>query len=165
MNTRIEILNKTQADIKLTRIAYEIVEQSIDLDEIILAGIQDRGYDIAKIIQQKIKNICDLTVQLISIDIDKTNPILCKIDEQLDLAKKNIIVVDDVANSGKTAMYALRPFLKHLPNKIQLAVLVDRKHKKFPVTSDYVGIQLSTTLKEKIIVEVDEAKNIIAYVE
>lgn len=165
MNSRIEILNKTQADIKLTRIAYEIVEQSIELDEIILAGIQDRGYDIAKIIQQKIKNICDLTVQLISIDIDKTNPIHCKIDEQLDLAKKNIIVVDDVANSGKTAMYALRPFLKHLPNKIQLAVLVDRKHKKFPVTSDYVGIQLSTTLKEKIIVEVDEAKNIIAYVE
>ena len=165
MAERIEILNATQSDIKLTRIAFEIVEQYIDEKEIILAGIQDRGYDIAVILKKKIAEISKIKVELLSIKINKSNPIDCEVMEPFNANGKNIILVDDVADSGRTAMYALKPFLKDLPNKIQLAVLVDRKHKKFPVTSDFVGFQLSTNLQDKIRVEVSAKSSICAYAE
>ncbi|QLH48332.1 MAG: hypothetical protein HWD58_21300 [Bacteroidota bacterium] len=74
----------------------------------------------------------------------------CLIEAGFDVKGKAVIVVDDVANSGRTALYAMRPLLETLPAKIQLAVLVDRRHKQFPVTSDFVGIQLSTDLHQKL---------------
>lgn len=164
MTSQTEILSTEQADMKLTRIAFEIVEQYIDEKQIILAGIIDRGVDIAKLLKEKIQKVSQLKVDLITIRIDKQNPIDCSVVEEFNANKKNIIVVDDVADSGRTAMYALKPFLKDLPNKIQLAVLVDRKHKKFPITSDFVGIQLSTTIQEIIRVEISGKNKIRAYI-
>ncbi|MET0243089.1 MAG: phosphoribosyltransferase family protein [Flavitalea sp.] len=68
---------------------------------------------------------------------------------------KVIILVDDVANSGKTLLYALKPFLEFHPKKIQIVVLVGRTHKSFPIQPDYVGLSLSTTFQEHIFVEVN----------
>ncbi|MEJ7769041.1 MAG: phosphoribosyltransferase family protein, partial [Chitinophagaceae bacterium] len=69
-----------------------------------------------------------------------------------------IILIDDVTNSGKTLLYALKPFLAHHPKKIQTLTLVERSHKLFPVSSDYVGISLATTLQEHIFVEVENGQ-------
>jgi pyrimidine operon attenuation protein/uracil phosphoribosyltransferase len=66
--------------------------------------------------------------------------------------------VDDVANSGKTLTYSMRPLLQYQPKKIQVAVLIDRKHKSFPVTPDYIGLSLSTTMKEHVAVEMKHRK-------
>ena len=66
----------------------------------------------------------------------------------------NILFVDDVANTGKTMFYAIKPVLAFSPKKVQLAVLIDRQHKQFPVAADYVGLSLSTFLHEHIFVEV-----------
>jgi pyrimidine operon attenuation protein/uracil phosphoribosyltransferase len=71
---------------------------------------------------------------------------------------KVVILVDDVANSGKTLLYALKPFLSFHPRKIQTLVLVERTHKMFPVNSDYVGLSVATTLQENIIVEVSNGE-------
>ena len=92
------------------------------------------------------------------IDIDKKNP------KKISIAKENnfndavIIVTDDVANSGKTLLYALKPFLDFYPKKIQTLVLVERSHKKFPVAPDYVGLSISTATDERIIVETKSGK-------
>ena len=67
-----------------------------------------------------------------------------------------VIVADDVVNAGKTLLYALKPILQFSPKKIQTLVLVERTHKAFPVTSDYVGLSIATTLEEHIIVEVED---------
>ena len=69
-------------------------------------------------------------------------------EEQID--NKTIIVVDDVANTGRTILYAIKPLLSYSPKKIRNAVLVERKHKLFPVSPDYVGLSLSTTMHEHI---------------
>jgi pyrimidine operon attenuation protein/uracil phosphoribosyltransferase len=71
--------------------------------------------------------------------------------------------VDDVAHSGKTLMYALKPLMDKNPLKIQIAVLIDRKHKRFPVTADYVGLLLSTGMHE--MVHVQMGKELAAFVE
>lgn len=158
MPDKTQILDSKQAEVKLNRIAYEIVENTTDEKEIVLAGIIERGVDIAKILKANIERISKMKVKLIQIKMDKDNPNDASIVEDFNAKDKTIIIVDDVANSGRTALYASRLFLEDLPKKIQIAVLVDRKHKRFPISSDYIGMMLSTTLLEHIIVEVKQGK-------
>ena len=66
---------------------------------------------------------------------------------------KCIVLIDDVGNSGKTMFYALSTLMGSSPKMIKTALLVERLHKRFPVSSDYVGVSLSTTLQEHIRVE------------
>jgi pyrimidine operon attenuation protein/uracil phosphoribosyltransferase len=66
--------------------------------------------------------------------------------------------VDDVANTGKTFFYAFKPLLEFTPKKVRVAVLVDRKHKAFPVSVDYVGLSLATTMHEHINVIIEESE-------
>ena len=164
MPDKIQILSSQDAAMKLNRIAYEIVENNIDEKEIVLAGIADRGVDIAKILQTHIEAISKLKVSMIVIQMNKANPIEATSTENFSAKNKTIIIVDDVANSGRTSLYATRLFLDSLPKKIQIAVLVDRKHKQFPISSDYIGIMLSTTLQDHIHVEVKNGKVSKAYI-
>ena len=85
--------------------------------------------------------------------------------ETMNFDNKVIIVIDDVANSGKTLLYSLKPFLHYQPKKIQSLVLVERSHNSFPVHSDYSGISIATTLQEHIYVEVDGSVVIGAWME
>jgi pyrimidine operon attenuation protein / uracil phosphoribosyltransferase len=158
MNTEIQILDAKVIDAKLQRMAYEIIENNIDEKELVLAGVQHRGVDIAKVLKAKIEKISEIKVILNDIIINKENPIDCKLENDMNLDKKSIIIVDDVANSGRTLLYALHPFLNIIAKKIQIAVLVDRRHKSYPVSADYVGVSIATTLKEHIKVEVEKGK-------
>lgn len=149
------ILDQATAFRKLQRMAYEIVENNLDEKEIILVGIRENGSIIAENIQNLLKQISSIDSQLLHLSLDKRKPGEIRIDKELDFNDRVIIIVDDVANSGKTMLYALKPFLASHPKKIQTAVMVERTHKAFPVNSDYVGISVSTTLQEHIYVEVN----------
>jgi len=61
-----------------------------------------------------------------------------------------VVIVDDVANTGRTLFYACRPFMDVLPSSIETAALVDRQHKSYPIHVDYVGLSLATTLHDNI---------------
>lgn len=160
------ILSAEQIQNKLRRIAYEIYEQNYDAKEICLIGIRDNGYDISQLIGEQLKKISDLHIQQCGLRLNKTNPLSepIKSDCPLDfITGKTVVLVDDVAHSGKTLMYALKPLMEHQPSKIQIAVLVDRKHKRFPVTADYVGLLLSTGAHE--MVKVQTSRQLCAFVE
>jgi pyrimidine operon attenuation protein / uracil phosphoribosyltransferase len=66
-----------------------------------------------------------------------------------------IILVDDVLNSGKTLIYSLKVFLKVPIKKLRTVILVDRNHKRYPVSADFVGLSLSTTMQEHVSVVLD----------
>jgi pyrimidine operon attenuation protein/uracil phosphoribosyltransferase len=155
MTDKKNILNKEVAAKKLQRMAYEILENNIDEKQIVLAGIPANGTVIAKAIQKTLGNISSLQTELISISFDKRNPKEIVLSRQMDFNDEVIIVIDDVVSSGKTLLYSLKPFLNYQPKKIQTLVLVERSYKNFPVTPDYVGLSISTTLQEHIFVEVD----------
>jgi pyrimidine operon attenuation protein / uracil phosphoribosyltransferase len=163
MNKKVKILDATVIDTKLLRMAYEIIENNFDEKEIVIAGIQGRGVDIATILVQKIQTISKIKVHQIVLQINKQNPVECSIQGSVKLDGKSIIVVDDVANSGRTLLYALNPFLNVIAKKIQIAVLVDRKHKNYPVAADYTGTSIATTLQEHISVDVKAGKIVGAY--
>ena len=147
------ILSKEIAYRKLQRMAYEISERNTNQKQIILAGIKENGSIIAEILVSFLKDIFKGEVSTIEISLDKKNPKDISISPDIDFNEKVIIVVDDVANSGKTLLYALIPFLDFYPKKIQTLVLVERSYKEFPVAPDYVGLSVSTAFTEKIVVE------------
>lgn len=149
------ILSKEVAGKKLRRMAYEILENNIDEKEIILAGIRESGRVIAGNIQLMLTEITTFKTQLIDLSLDKKNPGVVIIEPKVDLDNKVIIVIDDVSNSGKTLLYALKPFLDFHPKKIQTLVLVERSHTSFPVRPDYVGLSIASTVQEHIYVEVE----------
>lgn len=155
------ILNDKQIGQKLVRLAYEIIEQNTDLKILYLAGINNNGYRFAQLLGKEISKIekCPFQTKIIRIKLNPAKPISQEITLDIDLKElKNttVIITDDVANTGRTLFYAFRPFLDLLLKKIQVAVLVDRKHKSFPVHVDYVGLSLATTVKDQI--DVDLAK-------
>jgi len=149
-------LSKETASKKLRRIAYEILENNMEEKELILAGIRESGSVVAKNIQKELSAISKIKTTLITLTLDKREPNEVLISKAFDFNDKVIIVIDDVANSGKTLLYALKPFLEYHPKKIQAMVLVERKHNNFPVSPDYVGVSVSTTLQEHIYVEVKD---------
>ncbi|MEP6927855.1 MAG: phosphoribosyltransferase family protein [Ginsengibacter sp.] len=147
------ILSADTARKKMQRMAYEIVEHNIDEQQIMIAGIKDSGVIIARKIKTFLQDIFKGEIVVIEISIDKRNPKNISIPGEFNFEDKVIIITDDVANTGKTLLYALKPFLDFYPKKIQTLVLVERSHKQFPVSPDYVGLSVSTALDEKIIVE------------
>ena len=151
------ILTQQVAEKKLRRMAYEILENNSGERQVILAGIHESGSVIARNIQRHLNEIAGdlLSTQLITITLDKRKPGPVALSESPDFDDRVIIVIDDVANSGKTLLYAMKPFLDHHPRKIESLVLVERTHKAFPIQPDYTGLSLSTTLQEHIYVEVD----------
>jgi pyrimidine operon attenuation protein / uracil phosphoribosyltransferase len=163
MNKKVKILDAAVIETKLLRMAYEIIENNFDEKEIVIAGIQGRGVDIATILVQKMQTISSIKVHQIMLQINKQNPVECSLQTTVKLDGKSIVVVDDVANSGRTLLYALNPFLNVIAKKIQIAVLVDRKHKSYPVSADYTGTSIATTLQEHISVDVKAGKIIGAY--
>lgn len=156
METKNVILTQDVIEKKIKRIAYEIYEHNSDEQEIILAGIWDRGMVLAEKIEGILQEISPLRIRLLQLDLDKQRPESVKLSEEIDFTGKVIVLVDDVANSGRTMLYALKPFLQFLPKKIQTAVLVDRKHKSFPLSVDFVGYSLATTLQDMVMVDMEE---------
>ena len=151
------ILTQEAAEKKLRRIAYQILENNSGERQLILAGIRESGSVIARNIRRILQEIAGpaLSIQLISVALDKKKPGLVTLSETLAFDDQVIIVVDDVANSGRTLLYAMKPFLDFHPRKIESLVLVERTHKAFPVQPDYTGLSLATTLQEHIYVEVE----------
>jgi len=154
------ILTEQVAETKLRRMAYEILENNSGVQHLILAGIRESGSVVARNIQRLLQEIAKdgPSTELITITLDKKRPREVTLSKSLPLDDQVIIVIDDVANSGKTLLYAMRPFLDFHPRKIESLVLVERTHKAFPVQPDYRGLSLATTLQEHIYVEVEGEK-------
>jgi pyrimidine operon attenuation protein/uracil phosphoribosyltransferase len=148
------ILSKEIAQKKLRRMAMEVAERNHDKDSLILIGIKENGMVIAQKIAGYLKEVFKGSIQLVSLSMDKKNPAEIILSEWPDFNAATVILIDDVANSGRTMLYALKPLLEQYPKSIQTLALVERTHKQFPVQVDYVGHSVSTTQDEMIIVEV-----------
>jgi pyrimidine operon attenuation protein / uracil phosphoribosyltransferase len=148
------ILTKEIADKKLRRMALEICERNANEKELLLVGIKDNGIAVAEKISNYIKAVFNGTITVHSLSIDKKMPAEVHITPPTDFNNKVVVLIDDVANSGKTMLYALKPLLVTHPKKIQTLALVERTHKSFPVAIDYTGLSVSTGPDEHIYVEV-----------
>lgn len=148
-----QILNQYQIEQKIHRLAIEIMENNLDHNEIILAGINNNGYRFAQMMLASLSGRTDKKLTLAQIKINPASPTDHQVSIDVSpqyLDGKAIIIIDDVANTGRTIFYAFKVLMDILPSKVEVAVLVDRKHKSFPIKVDYVGLSLATTIQENI---------------
>tara|TARA_B100000900_G_scaffold291647_1_gene250484 strand:- start:816 stop:1319 length:504 start_codon:yes stop_codon:yes gene_type:complete len=156
MTEKIKILDHKQLKQKINRLSWQVYENNIKEKNIVIVGISSRGTILAKELMKMIKKISNINVILGRIDLDKKNPYdkTANIDlSESDYKNKVVILCDDVLNSGKTLIYSSKIFLSTPLKKLSTVVLVNRDHNLYPIKSDYVGISLSTTLKEYVNVD------------
>jgi len=138
--------------------ALELVERNYDEPQLVLIGIRDNGIVIADKLARHLETIFNGTVVVAALTINKKYPGDVLIEPSIDFNDKVVVLIDDVANSGRAMLYSLQPLLKTHPKKIQTAALVERTHKSYPIALDYVGLSISTTLDEHIYVQVNEGE-------
>jgi len=151
------ILSSHDIEIKTKRISLQILENCIEDDVIVIAGIVKNGWIFAELIAQQIKTLSDKNVLLAKVNIDKKKPLhSVHVSVEAELYNnKSLILVDDVLNTGSTLMFAAKHFLDVPLKQFKTAVLVDRNHKNYPIKADYKGISLSTSLNERVEVNFD----------
>lgn len=149
------ILSKEVAEKKLRRMALHVAEQNYDEPQLVLIGIKENGIVIARKISVYLQEVYNGEIIVVGLSLNKRKPADVTLNPLIDFNGKAILLIDDVANSGSTMLYALKPLLETYPKKIQTLALVERTHKSFPIDVDYVGLSISTTLDEHIYVEVD----------
>ncbi len=146
------ILNQEDISNRIRRIAYQIYEVNASIDEIVIAGIEKRGFELAERIAEVLKSISDIKVELCSVKVNKKQalePVISSMESSV-YRNKSVILVDDVLNSGTTMMYGVRHFLNVPLKQLKTVVLVDRNHKKYPIKVDFKGISLSTSIQDLV---------------
>ncbi len=148
-----EILSKRQINQKINRLAHQLLENCFEEEQIFIGGISGNGIAIAKRISDVVSKNSDVKVHFFEININKDEP--WDGNTKLSAEKKKlkngyIVLIDDVLNSGKTMQYALMEILQFPTKAIKTIALVDRTHRRFPIKADFVGLKLSTTLKEHV---------------
>ncbi len=155
------ILTDDQVRKKIKRIAFEIYENNFKEKELVLAGIMDKGYALAEMLEKALGEVSDIKLTLIGIKLDKFKPTQSEISltcELEDLKNKTIILIDDVLYTGRTLAYSLKPFLNIRVKKIETAVLVNRSHTQFPISTQYTGYELATSIKEHVEVQLEKGQ-------
>lgn len=153
------ILNHIQIEQKINRLAFQIIENTFELDTIYIGGIIGNGVILAEKLKRVIENNSSQKCILFEVSLDKDNPLDQPINlsiELNDLEGKTVILVDDVLNSGKTMQYGLMKILECPVRKIYTVVLVDRKHRRYPIKANFFGLRLTTILQNHVDVSLEE---------
>lgn len=164
MQIKAHIMNESEVNRALVRIAHEIIERNNGTENIVLIGIKSRGIPLAEKLSKNISRaenndvpVGKLDISLYRDDLSKLAelPILGKLDIPFSIVDKDIVLVDDVLFTGRTVRAAIDAIFElGRPRSIQLAVLIDRGHRELPIRADYVGKNLPTSLEEVVAVEI-----------
>jgi len=153
------VLRDPEIRIIIRRIALQIAENHTDHVELLLIGLNQRGYYLANLIKQELQDILP-TFSLELQSMDMANPIAKYSD-----TAANILIVDDVLNSGKTAFLAASACMHNKLIKLETAFLAVREHRNFPVSANYVGLSIATTLQEHVLFDNDDETNLRVYLQ
>ena len=166
MKIKARLMDEAAMNRALMRISHEIVEKNKGAENICLVGILRRGGTLARQLQKNIEAIENVSVPVGSVDIrfyrdDLThisdNPEIKRSELPFDVTGKDIVLVDDVLYTGRTARAAIDAvFSCGRPKSIQFAVLVDRGHRELPIRADFVGKNVPTSHSEMIEVMLPE---------
>ncbi|MEO0734086.1 MAG: phosphoribosyltransferase family protein, partial [Bacteroidota bacterium] len=150
-----QLLDHAQIAAKVSRLAMEILERNTTETELFVIGINNRGMELARRLVAGLRTIAKSPIYLRQLTISPRTPLDPGPVLEGDIAElegKAVLVVDDVANTGRTLFYAMQPLQRIQPSKIEVAVLVDRRHKTWPIYVTYRGMDLSTTIGDNVLV-------------
>lgn len=164
MKYKSQLMTSDDVQRALKRISHQIAEHNSGTDNVVVIGIRKGGVPLAARLAENLHNIEGQTVPVGALDISGHRddvdqvPTDSSTDIPFDITGKDVVLVDDVLYTGRTARAALDASLElGRASTVQLAVLVDRGHRELPIRADYVGKNIPTSRTEKVDVEQDEA--------
>ena len=160
LTAKVQLLDELAMRRAMMRLSYEIVERCTDPANIVLVGIRTRGVPLAEMLAENIRKNSGISVPVGALDITFYRDDLEKVAEVPQVRRqelpegltgKDVVLVDDVLFTGRTARAALEAVLSEgRPRRICLAVLVDRGHRELPIRPDFVGKNVPTSMNEVI---------------
>jgi pyrimidine operon attenuation protein/uracil phosphoribosyltransferase len=154
------ILTEQQLAITIKRLAHQVLENHINLDDTVLIGIQPRGVYLSdQIVEEIKKQVPENKVQYGKLDITfyrddirKELHVPSQTDISFSIEGKNVILIDDVLYTGRTIRAALDALMDlGRPEKVELCVLIDRRYsRQFPIQPDYVGKSIDSIISQKV---------------
>ena len=176
MELKATLMTSEEMTRALKRISHQILENNQGADNIVFLGIRRRGVPLAKVLAGNIRTIegrevpvGDLDITLYRDDLSEIcpDPVISGSDIPFDINGKDVILVDDVLYTGRTARAALDAASKYgRAATIQLADLIDRGHRELPIRADYVGKNVPTSKSETVavhVMEIDGEENVELY--
>jgi len=160
-----QVLDEAALDRALTRIAHEILEKNGGAADLAFVGLRTRGVTLAQRLRAKIAQIDGATLPVGTLDITlyrddlgiRGTPVIRGTDIPFSIKGTTVVLVDDVLFTGRTIRAALDALIDlGRPKAIQLAVLIDRGHREFPIEANYVGKSVPTAQREVIKVMFEE---------
>lgn len=160
-----EIYDEMAVKRALTRMTYEIIERNKGIDNLVIVGIKTRGVYLAQRIAKRLEQLEGASVPVGELDISMyrddrkhtDDPVVKDSQLQFDITGKHVILVDDVLFTGRTIRAALDALMDQgRPDRINLAVLVDRGHRELPIRPDFIGKNIPTAMDEQVAVYVKE---------
>ena len=160
------VMNDTEMQRTIDRLAFQVIENHGECEDVVLIGIQRRGVDIAARLKQVLDERLGASVEFGSLDINlyrddwttlDVQPMINTTDIPATIEGKTLLLVDDVLFTGRTIRAALEALLDHgRPARIELMVLVDRGYRELPICANYVGKQVDSSFEEQVDVLVRE---------
>jgi pyrimidine operon attenuation protein / uracil phosphoribosyltransferase len=166
------VLDRDDLRRTLQRIAHEIVEKNSASDRIALVGIHTRGAVLGERLHALVGELTGSEVPFGDLDIsfyrDDVNardpgaqPVVHASHLDFDMDERTVVLVDDVLFTGRTVRAAIDALFDYgRPQRVQLAVLIDRGHRELPIRPDYVGKNLPTSHSERVYVRVEELDDV-----
>lgn len=153
------VLRDPEIRIIIRRIALQIAENHTDHVELLLIGLNQRGYYLANLIKQELQGILpSLSLELKAMD-------MANLMNMPSFTAAYILIVDDVLNSGKTAFIAASACMHSQLIKLETAFLAVREHRNFPIAANYVGLSIATTLQEHVLFDNDTETDLRVYLQ
>jgi pyrimidine operon attenuation protein/uracil phosphoribosyltransferase len=159
MNTKQVVLRDSEIRITLKRMVLQIAENYVDVSNLLLIGLNERGSFLAKLIQTGLtETLPHLQVSFQQMDVLSDMP-------PHDFNAEHILIVDDVLNSGKTAFIAAMSCMNAKIKTMETAFLAVREHRSFPVAANYVGLSIATTLQDHVLFDNENADDLNVYLQ
>jgi pyrimidine operon attenuation protein / uracil phosphoribosyltransferase len=159
MNTKQVVLRDSEIRITLKRMVLQIAENYVDVSDLLLIGLNERGSFLAKLIQTGLtETLPNLQVLFQQMDIKVDMP-------ARDFGAQHILIVDDVLNSGKTAFIAAMSCMNANIKTMETAFLAVREHRSFPISANYVGLSIATTLQDHVLFDNENADDLNVYLQ
>jgi pyrimidine operon attenuation protein / uracil phosphoribosyltransferase len=166
------VLDRDDLRRTLVRIAHEIVEKNPGGSSLAVVGIHTRGAALGRRLHALVGELTgsevpfgDLDISFYRDDVDARNPAAQPVVHashlDFELAGRTIVLADDVLFTGRTARAAIEALFDYgRPDRVQLAVLIDRGHRELPIRPDYVGKNLPTSRSERVFVRLEEVDGV-----